>query len=128
MPGSLCPFYFDDPVLLRAPVFTVELSPGIAGKPQLLEELSKRLSFPGYFGENWDALEECLRDLSWLPPGVIVVKHAGLPLAGDSPNLATYLSILADAVRAWSASSERELVVVFPAAVRGQVVTLLGAC
>ena len=30
---------------------------------ELLRGLAQAMSFPGYFGMNWDAAEECLRDL-----------------------------------------------------------------
>ena len=34
-------------------------------KQILLENIAKALDFPGWFGANWDALEDCLGDLSW---------------------------------------------------------------
>ncbi len=33
----------------------------------LLSTLAQAMQFPEYFGMNWDALDECLRDMSWLP-------------------------------------------------------------
>ncbi len=39
----------------------------IKSKDELLRRLSQVMKFPDYFGSNWDALEECLNDLSWLP-------------------------------------------------------------
>lgn len=38
---------------------------GVAEKGALLERISAALQFPGWFGRNWDALEDCLSDLSW---------------------------------------------------------------
>jgi len=40
---------------------------------QLLQEWAAALQFPYYFGHNWDAFEECLADLSWLPAPAYVL-------------------------------------------------------
>jgi hypothetical protein len=44
----------------------------------LMDALAVGFSFPDYFGRNWDAVDECLRDLSWLPAEgyVLVVRRA----------------------------------------------------
>jgi hypothetical protein len=38
---------------------------GAEDKDALLERLAGALGFPDWFGGNWDALEDCLQDLSW---------------------------------------------------------------
>lgn len=39
----------------------------LATEREMFSALAKSLSFPTYFGHNWDAIDECLRDLTWLP-------------------------------------------------------------
>ena len=38
---------------------------GVSDKGALLDRLAAALQFPDWFGRNWDALEDCLADLSW---------------------------------------------------------------
>ena len=77
----------------------IRLPTGLRSKRQLLAVLADRLRFPAYFGWNWDALEECLHDLSWIPEGVeLVLMHADLPF-GRGENRPLYLQILAGAVK-----------------------------
>ncbi len=46
---------------------------GVRSKEALLDRVSSALSFPEWFGRNWDAAADCLGDLSWLPaPGYVL--------------------------------------------------------
>jgi len=46
-------------------VFRINLS-SARGKSDLLDRIAKSLRFPPHFGNNWDALNDCLSDLEWL--------------------------------------------------------------
>jgi hypothetical protein len=49
----------------------------LTSKSELLNAIATTLEFP-YFGHNWDALLDCLRDLEWVSGTgyVLVVTHA----------------------------------------------------
>jgi len=86
----------------RSPL-VVNLPSGLRSKQKLLAEYVRQLSLPEYFGWNWDALDECLRDLSWLEPDrPVVIVHAALPFHGHKHPRQTYLELLRDAVRFWT--------------------------
>ncbi|MFB6448777.1 barstar family protein [Bradyrhizobium tunisiense] len=97
----------------------------IAHKTALLVTIATQLRFPNYFGGNWDALEECICDLSWLPTGLVLVKHDDLPLVDDMRNAIVYVTILNSATRKMSKSEQHPLSIVFPAQYRDQVLWLL---
>ncbi|WP_019631626.1 barstar family protein [Actinomadura atramentaria] len=76
----------------------------IRNRAAFLRHCAETFAFPDWFGQNWDALEECLRDLSWLPAanGSLVVYDAWTELAGsDEPVFRTALAVFGEAVEAW---------------------------
>jgi RNAse (barnase) inhibitor barstar len=75
----------------------------IARKEQLLNHVETALHFPGYFGDNWDALEECLTDMEWIdaPGYLIYYDHIDGLLAEHPDQFATFVEICRDAVDSW---------------------------
>ena len=73
-------------------------------KAGLLAACQQAFDLPGYFGYNWDALEECLNDLAWAPAGgyVILVDNVAVFAAHQPEEWATLLAILTDATANWS--------------------------
>ena len=39
----------------------------------LYQEIAAALQFPYYFGNNWNALDECLKDLDWLSVKIFII-------------------------------------------------------
>lgn len=75
----------------------------IGRKEQLLNHVATALRFPGYFGDNWDALEECLTDMEWVdaPGYVIYYDHIDGLLAAHPDQFSTFVEICRDAVGSW---------------------------
>ncbi|HLS05058.1 MAG TPA: barstar family protein [Wenzhouxiangella sp.] len=71
---------------------------GCSDKPGLLAGIARALEFPDYFGHNWDALGDCLADLSWLGRPAPMLIFGGLDdLASHDPDsLATLHAVLVD--------------------------------
>ena len=69
----------------------------------LFAEFARALEFPDYFGHNWDALEECLADLEWLPAkGYVILVTDAQEVISDDDEYETLLEVLSDAGEAWS--------------------------
>jgi hypothetical protein len=66
----------------------------------VLARIAERLDFPAWFGRNWDALEDCLGDLSWRAghAGHLIVFDA-YPSGGD---LGVLLDVLRSTAEYWS--------------------------
>jgi len=124
-PESDFGFQFRDDRLVQPSQLEARIPPGISTKADLLHTLDTSLHFPEYFGENWDALWECVCDLSWLDAVEVVLIHEDIPLSDQPTAAKTYLSILRDAVKYWGARPEHHLEVVFPQRCELQVRELL---
>ena len=76
-------------------------------KRALLNEFARALAFPPHFGGTWDALEDCLTDLEWLPAAGyrLVVRAADRLVPRDPAGYATLLALLEDVGRAWGAAA-----------------------
>src|SRR5713226_6886521 len=67
-------------------------------------ECSAALQFPWYFGENWPAFDECIRDLSWLPADVytlIITDSVAVLSEEDEKQFSIFVEILDKASREW---------------------------
>ena len=75
----------------------------VLGKQQFLAVCTKQLKLPSYFGGNWDALADCVRDFNWLKGAGFVLHVAGREkFANASPeDYETALAVLAEAAAFW---------------------------
>ena len=70
-------------------------------KADLLEAFARALSFPKWFGGNWDALEDCLADLSWMQgEGRVILIEGASGIAAD--DLGVLRDILASVAESWA--------------------------
>lgn len=91
----------------------------------LLASLGKSLNFPPYYGKNFDALWDCVRDLN-IVEHRIVILHNDLPAIGEN-DLEIYVGILRDAALYWKKHPrEHSLESWFPIAVQIRVESVLG--
>jgi RNAse (barnase) inhibitor barstar len=76
---------------------------GIDSKTALLAALGKSLRLPEHFGNNWDALADCLEDSDWLGGhGIaIIVRHAAAYRKAHAPDWETLSDILSEAAEYW---------------------------
>ena len=71
----------------------------IAAERDVLEHIAEALDFPDWFGNNWDALEDCLGDLSWRGAEGHVLLFERFP---GGEELAVLLDVLRSSARYWA--------------------------
>ena len=72
-----------------------------ADKDALMTSFAESLELPRWFGRNWDALEDCLSDLSWSQAsGHVLLIEGADALAADERGI--LLDVLGSAAAHWA--------------------------
>ena len=69
------------------------------------QEIAAALQFPYYFGNNWNALDECIKDLGWLSAKtfIIGITNSALILSQEgNDDRHAFGVLLKDTCKAWS--------------------------
>lgn len=77
---------------------------GCADKHDLMQRIAVALAFPPTFGDNWDALADCLGDLGWLANAsgyAWLFDHAGDLRDAAENDFDTLCGVLDDACKRW---------------------------
>ncbi|MEV7680317.1 barstar family protein [Streptomyces sp. NPDC088341] len=67
-------------------------------------EFYKKFRLPDYFGWNWAALRDCLRDLNWITANqyLLVVRNSSHVLSVSQDERKTFLRILTQSAEDWA--------------------------
>ena len=83
--------------------FSVDLHTA-ANVPGFIKALKRDLHFPDWFGDNLDALNDCLTDFSWHPaPGYVIAFNNIEMLRANPTSFAALNEVIACAVEEWQA-------------------------
>ena len=93
--------------------FIVHMSSCVTNKDELFKDLVEKLKFPDYFGYNWDAVWDLLRDFYWIPEKKIIIVYE--EETHLEPGLQDeYFKLLIEASEDWKENEDHFLQIVFP--------------
>jgi RNAse (barnase) inhibitor barstar len=78
-------------------------------KRELLTVFQRALEFPSYFGHNWDAFDECITDLEWMPAKgylIILSKAENLLSSESADHYRIFIDTMNEAGKHWAAPPE----------------------
>lgn len=75
----------------------------IYDKKTFLEKIARAMRFPDYFGKNWDALNDCITDLSWARAQgyVLLIQEPERFITTSPDDWQVALEILKSATESW---------------------------
>jgi RNAse (barnase) inhibitor barstar len=81
---------------------------GIKNKETFLKISGEALGFPDYYGKNWDAFEECIRDFGWCrAEGYLVLYDHFEAFARNAPGeFKIALAIFRSAIKYWKETNK----------------------
>ncbi|MFE1307851.1 barstar family protein [Streptomyces sp. NPDC058755] len=80
----------------------------MADSDGVFSQFYEHLQLPDYFGWNWDALRDCLQDLSWIPANhfLLTIDDAEIALSSSPEERTIFYRALTDAAKNWAAKLE----------------------
>ncbi len=77
---------------------------GCSDKDDALARIARALEFPEWFGGNWDALADCLSDMSWRPADgyVLLLEHVEQWRTQAPEDFDTTIDIFNEAAIGWA--------------------------
>lgn len=107
--------FYTDATEFGQPNGLIFCGPGdIASKQSIFSAYGVGLYAPNeYFGENWDAFNDCLMDLQWIDEMNICIVHRELPKLSEK-DTSIYLDVLSKATAAWSDDKTAKLHELYP--------------
>lgn len=74
-----------------------------ADKEAMLETIAEALGFPDWFGRNFDALADCLGDMSWAPADgyLVMLEHCDGIHGRAEPEFVATLQLFQQAAEDW---------------------------
>lgn len=71
---------------------------------ELFKEFATKFKFPKYFGNNWDALDECINDLDWIETDgyLLLIENVDKILPNDDEGFLIFIKVLSRATKDWS--------------------------
>jgi RNAse (barnase) inhibitor barstar len=72
-------------------------------KAQMLADIGKTLTFPDWFGHNFDALADCLADMAWQPADgyLVLLEHCDGIHGKAESDFVTTLQVFEQAANEW---------------------------
>ena len=72
-------------------------------KDDMLAAIARDLRFPEWFGQNWDALTDCLLDMGWLPATayLIILEHCDGIHGRAESDFVTLMQTFQNAAQTW---------------------------
>ncbi len=77
-------------------------------KEDFLGDVSRAMRFPEWFGGNWDALADCLKDLSWMPAKgwAVILEKSKHFCGGHGAEFKVAMQVMSDAAEYWRAQGK----------------------
>lgn len=97
----------------------------INNKQDLFDLFATKLNFPIYFGKNWDALYDCLSDLTWMKEKRFLILHEDVPFHNMIKEKKCYINLLFDLKNSLKYNENLQIDIAFSCKYRNEIESVL---